>query len=1191
VSGDARDTDAEIGDVGLAQTADPSDIRKSKPDEGALATGSRLDDTAMAATRASGSETALDETIDRGSMDGESQRESFRTVARDHYAVGEELARGGMGRILSARDRRLGRPVAIKELLRGSTSARARFEREALITAGLQHPAIVPIYEAGHWPDGEPFFSMKLVAGAPLDLVVRKCKSSEERLGLLHRVIDVADALAYAHSKDVIHRDLKPANVLVGDFGETVVIDWGLAKRLGEVEKEEESTTEEGKSAPSSAELTVLGQAIGTPAYMAPEQARGEEVDKRADVYSLGAMLYHVLSGNMAYAESKSAEDVLSKVLRGPPPPLETLVEGLPPELLTIVKKAMARSVKDRYQDAEAFADELRRFQSGQLVAAHSYSLRAHLMRWVRTHKTLVTTMGATLLVASVAAVWSIGSIREQRSKAMDANRIAQAEMKLAKEQKALADLRSQELALNVASSLTKEYPLEALEQLAALDLEDSPVLVARARSIAAQARSNRIPNELTALGEDHGPISLSPDGKYLAVAWNDKEVGLVDLKDKSRISLPDASFHNVQGLAFSPDSRFLAATGHTSPDQLLLWDMKTKAAPKVVGESARGGLFFSPDSQWLAYVRNGVHLVDLSFLPDGLQKKKITKYRVHDLDFSPDSKTLAMAADGVVLYQVETGETDTPLYAGPLNADGYRTNWFRSVHFSPDGTQLVAADERAILIDLATKEHREVMRFGGGFTAISFSLDSKMLAASVGEILHFFPAKHDKGVVTTVTGHKEPISWLAFGEDRRRLISSSHRGQLRQWNFSWMNGGNLLISHSVEVLATNMDDSTDPDMSTAGIIAAYDHRKMLRLWDRERPDARTLADEGRWLRSLFAPGDKLLGWTVGAQDHRVQVVGIDGVSRVLGEHGEQIEIFAMSSDDRFIVTGGGLSLKLWNVQEGTTTDLIGHETYMRNAFFAAGKLFTADLVGKIFAWELPGGKGELVADHGEKFLLGMVGVAVDPKGRWVATTGIKGKVFLHSLVDGSKRLLATGEPTVQGMAVNSQGDRLAMSLKRSEMTVFSPLTGEKVVLKSPMPMEKLIHPSFSPDGKSLVAANDLTGLRVWRDWQASEESSFLRGRGSSWHPEFSDDGKRVLAPGDPDGSASIWQVASGERRDMQGLDVTTRADFWPAAERIVTSSRDGFVTLWLDDLPRDWPSLRQWIRGQVKEHKFIEVR
>jgi Tol biopolymer transport system component len=232
-----------------------------------------------------------------------------------------------------------------------------------------------------------------------------------------------------------------------------------------------------------------------------------------------------------------------------------------------------------------------------------------------------------------------------------------------------------------------------------------------------------------------------------------------------------------------------------------------------------------------------------------------------------------------------------------------------------------------------------------------------------------------------------------------------------------------------------------------------------------------------------------------------------------------------------------------------------------------------------------------LVADHGEKFLLGMVGVAVDPKGRWVATTGIKGKVFLHSLVDGSKRLLATGEPTVQGMAVNSQGDRLAMSLKRSEMTVFSPLSGEKVVLKSPLPMERLIHPSFSLDGKSIVAANDLTGLRVWRDWQASKESSFLRGRGSSWFPEFSDDGQRVVAPGEPDGSASIWQVASGERRDMQGLDVTIRAGFWPAAERIITSSRDGFVTLWLDDLPRDWPSLRDWIREQIKEHKFAEVR
>ena len=157
---------------------------------------------------------------------------AFRTVSSDDYVLGPELARGGMGRIISAHDVRHDRPVAIKELLHHSPAAVARFRREALIAARLQHPAIVPIYEAGVWANGSPFFAMRHVDGESLDLAIGQHEDLRARLALLPHVIAVAEALAYAHARGVIHRDLKPHNVLVGDFGETVVIDWGLAKDL-----------------------------------------------------------------------------------------------------------------------------------------------------------------------------------------------------------------------------------------------------------------------------------------------------------------------------------------------------------------------------------------------------------------------------------------------------------------------------------------------------------------------------------------------------------------------------------------------------------------------------------------------------------------------------------------------------------------------------------------------------------------------------------------------------------------------------------------------------------------------------------------------------------------------------------------------------------------------------------------------
>src|SRR5689334_8377839 len=187
-----------------------------------------------------------------------------------------EYGRGGLGRVSRAHDLELGRDVAIKELISRGAINEVRFLREALITARLEHPGIVPIHEAGRWPDGTPFYAMKLVSGRSLRDLIAEARTSDERLGLLDHVIAVADAIAYAHGRNIIHRDLKPGNVIVGDFGETVVIDWGLAKDLTAAE---DPVTAASPAQPSpDDELTGAGSVLGTPAYMAPEQARGEHV-------------------------------------------------------------------------------------------------------------------------------------------------------------------------------------------------------------------------------------------------------------------------------------------------------------------------------------------------------------------------------------------------------------------------------------------------------------------------------------------------------------------------------------------------------------------------------------------------------------------------------------------------------------------------------------------------------------------------------------------------------------------------------------------------------------------------------------------------------------------------------------------------------------------------------------------------
>ncbi|MEO8706606.1 MAG: serine/threonine-protein kinase [Kofleriaceae bacterium] len=334
-------------------------------------------------------------------------------IERKHYVVGDEIARGGMGRILAARDRRLGRPVAIKELLVDSYELRLRFEREARITAKLQHPAIVNILEAGTWPTGEAFYVMKLVTGESLDKVIAARTTLDKRLALLPNVIAAVDALAYAHANRVIHRDLKPANVLVGDYGETVVIDWGLAKDLDDASEPEQAGPFRTQAA--AAGETVAGAVMGTPAYMPVEQALGEIVDERADVYSLGAMLYHVLAGEPPFT-GRTADSILAQVIGDEVVPLDRRIAGVPPDLVTIVNKALAKSAGDRYATAKHLADDLKRFQTGQLVAAHRYSRRELLLRWLRRHRGVVAATAIAIAIGSVLAVIGIQRIREERS-------------------------------------------------------------------------------------------------------------------------------------------------------------------------------------------------------------------------------------------------------------------------------------------------------------------------------------------------------------------------------------------------------------------------------------------------------------------------------------------------------------------------------------------------------------------------------------------------------------------------------------------------------------------------------------------------------------------------------------------------------------------------------------------------------
>ncbi len=291
-----------------------------------------------------------------------------------------------MGRVFAGRDLRLGRTVAIKMLRSQDAALAARFEREVKLAARLQHPGVVPVYDAGFWPSGEPFLVMKLVLGQSLARTIRDADTRADRLALLPQVIAAAEAVAYAHDQGVVHRDLKPSNILVGAFGETVVVDWGLAKDLRAAAAESGAPAPSPPSATTASEASAVGDSptgsvVGTPSYMSPEQSAGRAVDPRTDVYSLGAILHYVLAGTVPQAAT----------------PLVELEPRLPPDLLAIVDKALAAEAARRYPSAFELAEDLKRFAGGQLVAARHYSPLTRAGRFIARHPIAV---GAAVAIA-----------------------------------------------------------------------------------------------------------------------------------------------------------------------------------------------------------------------------------------------------------------------------------------------------------------------------------------------------------------------------------------------------------------------------------------------------------------------------------------------------------------------------------------------------------------------------------------------------------------------------------------------------------------------------------------------------------------------------------------------------------------------------------------------------------------------
>ena len=353
------------------------------------------------------------------------------------YLLKRFHAKGGMGEIWLADDPEIGRSVALKKMLTNRADQQRRFRVEAQVTGQLEHPGIVPIHELGVNEEGQPFYVMKFVHGRTLQKVIDEYHAAKrspgdhevEQFRLLQIFTSLCQTVAYAHSRGVLHRDLKPENVMLGPYGETLLLDWGIAKVMGQPEKPE------GKIAAEAEYVRLLedgidsqthaGTIMGSLSFMSPEVAFGKnaEVDQRSDVYLLGGILYTILTGRPPRRGKNAMELIKQAQTEVPPAPRKVNAQVSKP-LDAICIKALALRREDRYQSALALAEDIQRYAAGESVSAYREGFAERSWRWAKRHRTALTRVAAAALIGCLIVFGAIKyrAIENERLKTVQEN-------------------------------------------------------------------------------------------------------------------------------------------------------------------------------------------------------------------------------------------------------------------------------------------------------------------------------------------------------------------------------------------------------------------------------------------------------------------------------------------------------------------------------------------------------------------------------------------------------------------------------------------------------------------------------------------------------------------------------------------------------------------------------------------------
>ncbi len=1112
-----------------------------------FALGTAEPETVVEAAGGQKSEVGDQKTEDRTPADSSRRplTSDFRPLAFGDYELLEEIARGGMGVVYKARQKSLGRMVAVKMLLFGNQAGKdlaQRFRVEAAAAASLQHPNIVAIHEVSAH-EGHPFFVMDFIEGQSLAKVSAECEvRNVDWLRRAARYVKiVAEAIHYAHERGILHRDLKPSNVLIDPFDQPRVTDFGLAKRFGVPALAGPAANEPAKAgttnaAPAEAgtpyteSLTLSGQVLGSPNYMPPEQAAAKRglVGRRSDVYSLGAILYHLLTGRPPFV-GETLTDTLQDVVNQEPVSPRRLNPSVPRDLETLCLKCLEKEPARRYQTAQALAEELDRFLHQEPIRAHPIGLAGKLWRWCRRRPAV-----AGLIVAlHVALAVGLAGILWQWQRATKGELAART-----------SELEARQIAY--ASDMNRVQ-----QELAQNNLGLAQELLNRHRPAANEPRSNRREEALISKSEIRNPksemdlrgwewrylwrqcqgeqrfilgehinfasaVGLLADGKTVFSAGGDKSVRLWDLESRRQIG-PLPHLEQVIGAAASPDGRWLAtATMKEAEGQpVLLWDLATHKIAATLTTNfwlSPGSITFSPDSRWLAFATHfgGLRLWDVTARREVVHLPASYGWRV-GVAFSPDSRTLAYNEnDGgaIVLWDIASRSVSGRL-TGHQSA-------VTALAFSPDGQTLASGsdDKTARFWDLAERRERfQFTNHSGGFTSLAFSPDGGTVAMSgeggAGRIIRLADVATGK-LKTELRGHLSDVSGLAFTPDGQALLSASLDGTLRVWDVvprAKEKSAHVFARNSISGAWSSYGPALCLSPDGCHLLAVYTNQTFS-LWDTRRlaegerhplPFTNTtiaaVASGGRLAAFASRQGEVVL-WDVETaqtrpfaqlgtnQIHRL-VFSPDGSCLAAADDTKKLSEMAGSNDDP------RRSVRVWDVGSRKETHVLSPDgQFLTSLTFSADAkvLLAGTWRGSVKLWQLDG-SGEAATFPGPS---GARSQALLPDGQTLISAG--GDIRFWDV--RTRRETDTINPRsggFTGVVLSPDGRRLAAGASDGRITVWDVASHQELATLEGH-QESVTQMAFTPDGDHLVSASK-DQLRAWRaaSWaeiEAAEKES-----------------------------------------------------------------------------------------------------